>query len=119
MSNIKNIKKSISNTISAATSIVSVSTELLADTSLYISKSIEHTPAVLKSIGQSPFSATKGYIMESEGVDADVAEQRAFKYLNQELSVTINETSEGAGKLIADMFADDEPNDNTDDKSAK
>jgi hypothetical protein len=111
MSNLNNIKKSITNTISAATSVVSVSTELMADTSLYISKSIGATPTVLKELAKTPFSAGKGYLMESEGISAEDAEKRAFKYINQEVSVTIREGGEGAGKLLADLFKEETTND--------
>lgn len=112
MSNLNNIKKSIVNTFSAATAVVSVSTELLADTSLYISKSIAAAPGVAKELAKTPFSAGKGYLMESEGISAEEAEARAFKYINQEVRVTIREGGEGAGKLLADLFKEESSDDN-------
>ena len=107
MSNLNNIKKSIGNTFTAATAVVSVSTELLADTTLYISSGVGATPAVLKELAKSPFSAGKGYLMESEGITAEEAEARAFKYVNQEVSVTIREGGEGAGKLLSNLFKEE------------
>ena len=107
MSNLNNIKKSIGHTFTAATTVVSVSTELLADTTLYISSGVGSTPAVLKELAKTPFSAGKGYLMESEGITAEAAEARAFKYVNQEVSVTIREGGEGAGKLLADLFKEE------------
>ena len=107
MSNIKNIKKSISNTFGAVTQVVSVSTELLADTSLFISNSIGATPNVLKSMTQTPFTAARGYIMESEGISKEDAHKRAFKYIDQDVATTIVELSEGSGKLLADLFKEE------------
>ena len=66
--NIKNIKKAVGNTVSAATGVVTVGTEVVADSSSLISNSIGATPAVLKALLVSPFSAAKGYLMEAEGV---------------------------------------------------
>ena len=113
MSNIKNIKRSVVNTVSAATAVVSVSTEVVADTSQYISEGIGATPAVLKALLVTPFSAAKGYIMESEGVSEEVATERAFKYLEQDVAVTIEETGTSLGKLTAQLFDDLEDDDDT------
>lgn len=107
-SNIKNIKKAVGSTVSAATGVVAVGTEVVADSSSLISNSIGATPSVLKALLLSPFSAAKGYLMEAEDLTAEQAEVAAFKYLEQDVATTIRETSEGSGKLIAQLFDEDE-----------
>ena len=107
MSNVNNIKKAVGNTVSAATGIVSVGTEVVADSSSLISNSIVATPAVLKALLASPFSAAKGYLMEAEGLSAEDAEKVAYHYFEQDLATTITEAGEGAGKLAAQLFEDD------------
>ena len=107
--NIKNIKKAVGNTVSAATGVVAVGTEVVADSSSLISNSIGATPAVLKALLVSPFTAAKGYLMEAEDMTAQEAEAVAFHYLKQDVAVTITEASEGAGKLMASLFEDEDP----------
>lgn len=114
--NLKNIKKSVSNTVGAATSVVSVTTEMVADVSGLLSNSIGATPAVLRALLASPFSAAKGYLMEAEGLSEQEAERAAFKYLEQNLALTIAQGGEGAGKLLAQLLADDEAQVDTADK---
>ena len=106
--NIKNIKKAVGSTVSAATGVVAVGTEVVADSSSLISNSIGATPAVLKALLLSPFSAAKGYLMEAEDLTAEQAEAVAFKYLEQDVATTIQEASEGSGKLIAQLLDEDE-----------
>ena len=108
MSNMKNISKAVSNTVSAATGIVTVGTEVVADSSSLISNSIGATPAVLKALLVSPFSAAKGYLMEAENLSAEQAELVAYKYIKQDVATTITEASEGSGKLIAQLLDEDE-----------
>ena len=114
--NIKNIKKAVSNTVSAATGVVTVGTEVVADSSSLISNSIGATPAVLKALLVSPFSAAKGYLMEAEDLTDDQAEAVAFKYLEQDIATTIEKASEGSGKLIAQLFEDDDDSITTSEK---
>ena len=106
--NIKNITKAVSNTVSAITGTVAVSTEVVADTSGLLANSIASTPAVFKSLLSAPFSAAKGYLMEADNMSAQEAEEAAFKYLKQDMATTIDQAGEGAGKLVAMMFEDDE-----------
>jgi len=106
--NIKNITKALGNTITAATGVVSVSTELVADTSGLLANSIGATPAVLKALLSTPFSAAKGYLMEAENMSEEQATKAAFKYLQQDMAVTIDKGGESVGKLIASLFEDDD-----------
>jgi len=106
--NIKNIKKAIGNTIGAATSTVAVTTEAVADSSGLLANSIASTPAVLKAVLVSPFSAAKGYLMEAEGLSAEEAQTAAFKYLEQDVAVTIARGGEGVGKLLASLLEDED-----------
>ena len=119
MSNVRNIRKSVNNIVTAATSTVAVGTEVVADTTGLISGSIAATPDVLKALLTTPFSAAKGYLIEAEGLTEEQARAVAFKYLEQDLAVTITEVSEGAGKLAAAMFEDDEDDVDNADISAK
>lgn len=113
--NVRNIKRSVGNTLNAATGAVAVTTEVIADASELLANSISQTPAVLKALLHSPFSAAKGYLMEAEGLSEQEAEAVAFHYLNQDLSTTIREGSEGVGKLTAALFEDDDSDDYVDD----
>lgn len=106
--NLRNIKRAVGSTVSAATGVVAVGTEVVADTSSLISNSISATPSVLKALLVSPFSAAKGYLMEAEDLTAEQAEAVAFKYLAQDVATTIQEAGEGSGKLIAMLFEDEE-----------
>ena len=106
--NIKNIKKAVGSTVSAATGVVAVGTEVVADSSSLISNSISATPAVLKALLLSPFSAAKGYLMEAEDLTAEQAESVAFKYLEQDVATTIEQAGEGTGKILAQLLEDDE-----------
>ena len=108
MSNVKNIKKAVGNTVSAATGIVSVGTEVVADSSSLISNSIVATPAVLKALLASPFSAAKGYLMEAEDLSAEEAEAVAYHYIRQDVAKTITEAGEGAGQLVAQLLDENE-----------
>jgi len=112
MNNLKNIKTSVSNIISAATSTVAVSTEVVADSSGLLANSIGATPAVLKALLVTPFSAAKGYLMEAEGLTEAQAQEAAFKYLEQDMAVTIEQGGVGAGKLVAMLFEEEEEDDN-------
>ena len=106
--NIKNIKKSVGKTVAAVTGTVAVSTEVVADTSGLVANSIASTPAVLKALLVSPFSAAKGYLMEAEGLSEKEARARAFHILEQDVAVTVEKAGEGAGKAIAMLLEEDE-----------
>ncbi|MFK5984811.1 MAG: hypothetical protein QM479_05245 [Pseudomonadota bacterium] len=106
--NIRNIKKSVSNIITAAVTTVSVVTELAADTTSLAAKAIAATPKIGKATLLLPFSASEGYLMEADNMSAEEAEEAAFKYVKQEVATTIDQAGESAGKLVAMMFEDDE-----------
>ncbi len=46
--------------------------------------------------------------MESEGVDEAEAEARAYRFIKQSLSTTIEEVGVGSGKLLADLLKEDD-----------
>ena len=98
--------------MSAATGAVATTTELLADSTELLSHGVQATPAVLKALLTVPFAAAKGYLMEAEGMNAEEAELAAYRYIKQDVALTITEASEGAGKLVADMFSEYEEDDN-------
>ena len=114
--NIKNIKKAVGSTVSAATGVVAVGTEVIADSSSLISNSIGATPAVLKALLASPFSAAKGYLMEAEDLTEEQAEKIAYHYIKQDVATTITEAGEGAGKLVAQLLDDEDENPKSTDK---
>ena len=104
---INNLVQASKNVIHAATSTINVGAQLVADGTELLNSSIVETPQVVKALLATPFAATKGYIMEAEGVTEEVAEARAYKYLKQELSHTIEEVGVGSGRLLADILKDD------------
>ncbi len=117
--NIKNITKSVSNTASAATGVVALAADLLIDGTDLVSNGVHATPAVLKALLSAPFAAAKGYLMEAEGMSADEAELAAYRYIKQDVSLTITEVSEGAGKLVAGLFDEYDEDDNNVDSVKK
>ena len=105
---INNVVKASKNIINAATSTIEVGCQVIADSTELLNKGVGDTPAVVRALLTAPCAAAKGYIMEAEGCSADVAEARAYRYVNQELSRTIAEAGEGTGKLLADLLKDEE-----------
>jgi len=116
---INNLKNATVNTFTAATTTIAVSAKLLADTTSVLNKSIAASPEVAKTVLRSPFDATTGYLMESEGIDEASAKKRAYKYLDQDVSRTIEEMNMGAGKLFAELLKDEPVNDNNDNTQEK
>ena len=104
MSNIKNIKRSIVNIITATASTASVLTQVLADGTEVGAKSIASSPAVLKELMQVPFSATEGVLID-QGMDEDKAHKKAYKYVNQDVATSIREGSVGSGKMLNKLWA--------------
>jgi len=105
---ISNVVQASKNIVNAATSTISVGAQMVADGTELLSKSVVETPQVLKALLATPFAAAKGYIMESEGVSSDVAEERAYRFVRQELSRTITDVGVGSGKLLADLLKEDD-----------
>ena len=105
---INNIVKASKNIINAATSTISVGAQMVADGTELLNASVVDTPKVMGALLATPFAAAKGYIMESEGVSEEIAEARAYHYLNQQLSTTIEEVGVGSGKLLADLLKEDD-----------
>lgn len=114
---IQNVVRASKNVVNAATSTIDVGAQMVADGTELLNSSVVETPQVLKALLQAPFAAAKGYIMEAEDVSESEAEERAYKYVNQELSHTITEAGEGAGALLASLLKDDL--DDVDDVKAK
>jgi len=107
MNTIKNLATATKTLLNVASSTISVTAEVLVDSVELLHTGIKATPATIKATLEVPFAAGKGYIMESEGIDAEEAEARAYKYVNQSVAQTIKDSSEGAGKLLADMLKEE------------
>jgi len=105
---INNVVRASKNIINAATSTISVGAQMVADGTELLNASVVEAPQVMKALLSSPFAAAKGYIMESEGVSEEIAEARAYRYIKQELSVTIEEVGVGSGKLLADLLKEED-----------
>jgi len=108
MKAINNLVQASKNVVNAATSTISVGAQMVADGTQLLNNSVVETPQVMKALLSTPFAAAKGYIMESEGVSSEEAETRAYKYLQQNLSRTIEEVGVGSGKLLADLLKEDD-----------
>ena len=104
---VNNLVQASKHLINAASSTINVGCQVINDGSKLINSGVQDTPAVCKALFESPCAAAKGYIMEAEGVSAEEAEARAYKYVRQELSRTITEAGEGSGKLLAALLKDD------------
>ena len=102
------VKTIVSQSVSLPLSATATCVSMAADGLGVVEKGVKHTPSVVKALLSVPFAAAKGYIMESDGVTAEVAEARAYKYLKQDLSATIEEVGVGSGKLLADLLKDDD-----------
>lgn len=108
MSNLRNLKQAINNTISAATSIVAVTCEVAADATQLVAISIAEVPKVAVAIKDLPKAATKGYIEEDQGISSEAAQEAAEAIFNKSLSDVVILTGEAAGLGFALLLADDE-----------
>ena len=104
----QDVKSIVSNTIATPVSLGATALKLAADGTNVVNKSAAATPAVIQALLATPFAAAKGYIMEAEGVSSEIAEERAYKYVKQDVSRTIQEAGEGSGKLLAALLKDDD-----------
>lgn len=104
---INNVVHASKNIINTAGSTIEVASDVVVDASELLNSTVKDAPAVVRALLCVPFAAAKGYIMETEGVSAEVAEERAYKYARQNLSRTIEEAGEGTGKLLAELLKDD------------
>ena len=104
---INNLVQATKNTVNAAINTVSLATQVVADGTEVVNNSISQAKPTTMALLATPCAAVKGYIMESEGVSAEVAEERAYRYVRQELSRTIEEVGVGSGKLLADLLKED------------
>jgi hypothetical protein len=97
------VGKSVSLPLSAAATLITMAADMLT-----VGESmIAGLPSSTRSVLELPFSTTKGYIMEAEGVAEDVADVRAYHYVRQPLSVTIGEVGVGSGKLLAQLLKEE------------
>lgn len=108
MNALNNVVQAVKNVINTVGNSIEVSSTLIADGTGVINKTVSSTPVVLQALLTAPFAAAKGYIMESEGVSEDEAEQRAYRFIRQNLSVTITEAGVGSGKLLADLLKEED-----------
>lgn len=104
---INNLVQATKNTVSAAINTISLTTQVVADGTELLNSSINQVKPTTVALLASPCAAVKGYIMESEGVSEEIAEDRAYRYVRQELSRTISEVGVGSGKLLADLLKED------------
>ena len=107
MKAVNNVVNATGNILNTVGNGIEVSSELVAAGTGVINHSVKSTPAILGALLTAPFAAAKGYIMESEGVTADEAELRAYRFVRQNLSVTITEAGVGTGKAIAAILAEE------------
>ncbi len=108
MSTKQDIKTIVGGSVSVPMSAAATTIEVTADAVGYAESAVKSTPAVVKALVQAPFAAAKGYLMEAEGLSAEEAEKRAYKYARQDLSRTIAEAAEGSGKLLAELMKEEE-----------
>jgi hypothetical protein len=104
----QDVKSIVSNTVTAPLSLGATTLKLAADGTGLIDSGARATPAVLKALLTLPFATAKGYIKEAEGVSDEVAELRAYHYIKQDLSTTIEEVGVGSGKLLAELLKEDD-----------
>ena len=114
MKAITNVVTAAKNILNTAGNSIEVASTLVADGTGVVNKSVSSTPAVLNALLTAPFAAAKGYIMESEGVSADEAELRAYRFIRQNLSVTIEQAGVGSGKVLAAILAEENMDDAVD-----
>jgi hypothetical protein len=99
----------------ATLSIASVSVTLVAKGAKGVRNSVDQLVPTGEAILKLPFAATEGYLTQ-EGMDAAEAHDRAYRFVNQPLSVTIEAVGVGSGKLLADLLKE-EDTDAADDSS--
>lgn len=115
----KDMKTIVSNSVSVPMSLGATTLNVVADATEYTNKSVGAAPDVVRALLSIPFAAAKGYIMEAEGVSEEEATVRAYRYVEQPVSRTIEDIGTGSGKLLAELLADDEEDDSKASKKAK
>jgi len=110
MSAIKDTVKASKDLVAASISIVGVTAEVAAMGAGLLKDSISEVVPCAKALATSPLAATEGYLVQ-EGMDTAEAHAKAYRYVNQPLSVTITEVGVGSGKLLSDLLKDEEAND--------
>ena len=111
-----NIKTIAKGAVNVPLEVGAAAVQVTADSVDVATSGVRATPGVIKAILRAPFEAASGYIQEAEGVTRDEAQERAFRYLKQDLAQTIDEGAEASGKLLAEFLKDDD--DNADAKKA-
>ena len=103
---VNNLVSATGNILTAGATTVNVASELVVSATSMLNH-VDKAPAVGKQLLKSPFDAGTGYIMEKEGVSRKDAQARSHKYLNQDVTRTIEELSEGSGKLLAELLKEE------------
>jgi hypothetical protein len=107
MSAINNLVRASKKSVTASVNTVGLGTELLADGIELGNDIVTHAKPVLKAILSLPFSSAKGYLIQ-EGASEEEADARAYKYIRQDIAVTIEAVGVGSGKLLSAALKEDD-----------
>lgn len=103
----QDVRTIVGKSVSVPLSAAALTIELGADGIELIESGIKAAPSIGLSLLKLPFAAVKGYLVQ-EGASEHDAEERAYRYVKQDLSRTITELGEGSGKLLSDLLKEDD-----------
>ncbi len=106
MNALQNTIKATKNLVGAGVSIVGVTAQVAADGAVLIKDSIEQAVPVAKAVLAIPFNITEGVLVEN-GMDSTEAHDKAYRYVNQPLAVTIGQIGVVAGTGLAALLKEE------------
>ena len=95
--NVRNIKKATSETITFGTDGLALATGAVAA-----------TPACIKHALLMPFKAAEQYLMDAHNMDQETAHTVSHKWVDQDMTQTIDDVGAMFGTLAAAAVADDD-----------
>ena len=110
MKAVNNIVRASKSILNATTGTVNVCAEMVADGAELVNKSIPQAPRCVGQVLALPFSASKGYLIHNGATELE-ADTKAYHFLRQDLSVTIEEVGVGSGKLLAQLLEEEDDDD--------
>ncbi len=110
MNAIQNVVQATKNTLNATINSVGLVAAGAAKGTEKLNDGIGQAWPCLVAVVSLPFSATEGYLVQ-EGMEPELAKAQAYRFVNQPLSVTIEQAGIGTGKLFSNLIKEDTTDD--------
>ena len=103
---VNNLVSSTKSIFNAASKTLVVTTDVVAKGSALLNSSIEHGPAIVGATLRTPFNAAEGYLV-ADGVEAQEAHERAYRFITQDVSVTIDQAGVALGSGLHSLLTEE------------